>query len=386
MPEQNEAQEHFTLALKLSVADEDDSRLDERLSHLNSAIDLGLPISDEAIARVLRGGIYKNQGLLAEAEAELQKALELNEKSEKKFSPLLYVSAYTNMAGVYEAMGDVERSIRYLSERIEFLEDYLEPDQSRVAIAGLYAEMGRISFVNSKEESEVEQAISYSQQALSNNPQHPDAHLALGLIYSREATFQPEYAIKHLEEYLDTFPNDDGKWGLLGNVYARIGQHDKAIECLNRALELNPNNERAQSNLAEIQEEQGEASGEENKKSVSFLFEGTDCNSLASAVESLFAEEGYKLEKGSPQNAIYGKGHWFFGYSINAFATMKRYKFRVNIFPESNMVRLNISKAITGVLGGIMGPSAVKEEFNRIIALHKRSLPNRRQAVLNETA
>ncbi len=115
---------------------------------------------------------------------------------------------------------------------------------------------------------------------------------------------------------------------------------------------------------------------EENKKSVSFLFEGTDCNSLASAVESLFVEEGYKLEKGSPQNAIYGKGHWFVGYPIDGYSENARYKFRVNIFPESNLVRLNISKATTGALGSIIwGPSAVKREFNRIIALHKRSLP-----------
>jgi len=44
----------------------------------------------------------------------------------------------------------------------------------------------------------------------------------------------------------------------------------------------------------------------------------------------------------------------------------KRYKFRVKISPESEMVRSKIGSGMSGVSGGVMGYEAMRKEFGRI--------------------
>lgn len=107
-------------------------------------------------------------------------------------------------------------------------------------------------------------------------------------------------------------------------------------------------------------------SAEETEKGISYLFDKTDCRSLATAVGSFFAAEGYKLEDGIPEDGAYGKGSGTLRVAFGGFA--QRYKFRVKIFPESELVRLNISKGMSGVSGGIIGHQALNKEFALIKA------------------
>lgn len=105
-------------------------------------------------------------------------------------------------------------------------------------------------------------------------------------------------------------------------------------------------------------------SHEQNQEGASYLFQNTDSSHLATAVGSFFAGEGYKLEKGTPEDGAYGKGSGARRIMFGGLA--KRYKFRVKISPESEMVRLKISSGMSGVSGGVMGYTALKKEFARI--------------------
>jgi hypothetical protein len=105
-------------------------------------------------------------------------------------------------------------------------------------------------------------------------------------------------------------------------------------------------------------------SQEEDKKVASYLFQNTDSTGLANAVGSFFNAEGYKLEEGTPEEGIYGKGSGALRALFGGWA--KRFKFKVKISPESGKVRLKISKAMSGAVGGIMGHSEMNREFARL--------------------
>lgn len=107
-------------------------------------------------------------------------------------------------------------------------------------------------------------------------------------------------------------------------------------------------------------------SAEETEEGISYLFDKTDCRSLATAVGSFFAAEGYKLEDGTPEDGAYGKGSGARRIIFGGLA--QRYKFKVKILPESELVRLNINKGMSGVSGGVMGYQALNKEFALIKA------------------
>jgi rhomboid protease GluP len=59
-------------------------------------------------------------------------------------------------------------------------------------------------------------------------------------------------AIQLLEQYTNSNPNDDQIWNVLGSLYAENNQREKAITAFQRALQANPDSERAKEALAEL--------------------------------------------------------------------------------------------------------------------------------------
>ena len=105
---------------------------------------------------------------------------------------------------------------------------------------------------------------------------------------------------------------------------------------------------------------------DETAKGVSYLFENTDRESLASSVAEFFGKEQYKLEEGTPDDGIYGTG----SAALRALfgGLVKRYKFRVTIREESGNVRMSVDKAMSGALGGALGYSKMKKEYGRLVS------------------
>jgi len=104
---------------------------------------------------------------------------------------------------------------------------------------------------------------------------------------------------------------------------------------------------------------------EEDKDSATYLFENTDIMGLANEVGLLFTSGGYKLEEGTTENGVYGRGNPVLRILFGAFAP--RYKFNFSIIPESDKVLLRINKGMTGASGGLIGHGKMKKEFARIV-------------------
>jgi hypothetical protein len=96
-----------------------------------------------------------------------------------------------------------------------------------------------------------------------------------------------------------------------------------------------------------------------------YVFEDTDVSTFSNTLCSLFAAEGYRLEKGSPVSGIYGKGSTVGRLLIGAAA--KRFKFKVDVLPEGNGVRLRVVRGMSGASGGLIGWFTMKKELSRIV-------------------
>lgn len=108
---------------------------------------------------------------------------------------------------------------------------------------------------------------------------------------------------------------------------------------------------------------------EEGKDSVTLTLQNTDAVTLARDVSLFFSAEKYKLEGGTPENAVYGRGSGVLRVLFGAFA--RRYKFKVTVYQEGEKTTLRIGKAISGTMGGYLGYRRMKKELKRLGELLK---------------
>lgn len=104
---------------------------------------------------------------------------------------------------------------------------------------------------------------------------------------------------------------------------------------------------------------------QESKNSRIFFFEGTNTNDLALKIGNFFTGKGYKLEEGSPENAIYGIGNKVMRILFGAF--VKRYTFSVIIKDEDGKTKLEFAKGMSGISGGAIGIAKLNKEYKKII-------------------
>lgn len=85
-------------------------------------------------------------------------------------------------------------------------------------------------------------AIKHFEKALKQNPECPQAHEFLGLIYCTFAENEnPEKAKTHLEKAIEINPNDRQMHYWLGKTQLKLGDSETAVKCFQRALEICPN-------------------------------------------------------------------------------------------------------------------------------------------------
>ena len=107
-----------------------------------------------------------------------------------------------------------------------------------------------------------------------------------------------------------------------------------------------------------VKEEQPDSS------TLNFWYSETDEKSLANAVNAMFTSEGYKLEEGTDNNGMYGKGSAGMRMILGGF--VERHKFSVKINEEDSMQKLQFSAGMTGLSGGALGKSQTDREFRRL--------------------
>lgn len=114
------------------------------------------------------------------------------------------------------------------------------------------------------------------------------------------------------------------------------------------------------------------SSYEETKRGATLIIENTDAAKLAGEVERFFTSEGYKLEKGAPQDGLYARGSGGAFAIVGAFSS--RMKFKVQVLQEADKVRFMVTRGMSGMWGGLIGKSKVTSELNRIVLKIKSML------------
>lgn len=109
---------------------------------------------------------------------------------------------------------------------------------------------------------------------------------------------------------------------------------------------------------------------EESKTSSVFIFADANVQGLSQNVNSMFLNEGYKLEKGSIEDGIYGIGSTTMRILFGAF--VKRFTFQIKVTDFEEKVRIELYKAMTGISGGAIGYAKMNKEFKRISAIIKQ--------------
>lgn len=108
---------------------------------------------------------------------------------------------------------------------------------------------------------------------------------------------------------------------------------------------------------------------EARKDGGAICFPNVSADALGADVAAFFHQQGYRLEGGSPTNGIYGIGSDLMRILFGAFA--RRYKFNVAVQQSGENVWLNMSKGMSGAMGGVIGYSAMTKETNRLFEAMK---------------
>ncbi|MFT4601973.1 MAG: hypothetical protein ACI857_002159 [Arenicella sp.] len=100
------------------------------------------------------------------------------------------------------------------------------------------------------------------------------------------------------------------------------------------------------------------------KERAEFPFNTMSKEKLTSQIQNYMQKHGYKLESGSADNGVYGKGSKTMRILFGAF--VKRFTWSLSISGNETSSKLIFKKDEKGYWGGAIGVSQVKTEWTRI--------------------
>ena len=86
---------------------------------------------------------------------------------------------------------------------------------------------------------------------------------------------------------------------------------------------------------------------------------------LADKVAGLFSARGYKLEEGTPFQGVYGNGSAAMRVLFGGLAKRNKFSVRIGQTPNNEWT-IELDKAMSGAMGGIIGVSKIDNEFKRV--------------------
>ena len=115
---------------------------------------------------------------------------------------MLYVSVWESLSDIAEEQGDTGRAIKVLQDGIAALQTRYSPTDRNYLIGGLYSKIAQL-YQTHKDNRHLHRANEQSrinaEKALEFNPELPEPHLILGIVYNLAK--DRERAISHFETY-----------------------------------------------------------------------------------------------------------------------------------------------------------------------------------------
>jgi len=182
---------------------------------LSVAFNLLLSVERCAEAHDDRGFVLKNQGRVADAIAEYERALWLVPD---------YAEAHSNLGFVLKSEGKLPEAVAHYEQAVRLKPDLAEA-HNNLGVA--FEQMGRF-----------QEAIACYERALQLKASSVEAQYNLGLVLWE--TDKPEDAIKHWQEAVRLRPDFAQAHSSLGVALARLGRWPEAIEQDEQALRLRP--------------------------------------------------------------------------------------------------------------------------------------------------
>ena len=108
-------------------------------------------------------------------------------------------------------------------------------------------------------------------EILKSSPFHEGAQSNLGILYNQLG--KPQKAINCFEKAIQINPNSANAYYSLGVIFAQLGESQKAISCYEKAIQINPNHIHAHNNLGVIFAQLGES-----QKAINFFEKAIQIN------------------------------------------------------------------------------------------------------------
>jgi tetratricopeptide (TPR) repeat protein len=288
-------------------------KLEEAVAQLTTAVRLA---PDNADAQLQLGSVLQSAGLTDEAISHLRRASELNQESiEAKYGlalalqtrgdvaealPLfqqvaiarpLDAAVLTNLGLVLVQSGKASESLPFYHRALRLtpndptlLQDIgvaalqqsdfdmaIEQFRAGLAMSPNSAQLHYDLGFALKMKDKIPEAVSEFELAAKNDPSLPDPHQSLGVLYMQMG--RSDEAIRELLECLalgdDKDPSYKGNaWTILGSLYKRIDEPDKAIDALHHAIALLPSRPSPHVTLGAILAQQGDAEGAKAERKI----------------------------------------------------------------------------------------------------------------------
>lgn len=160
----------------------------------------------------------------------LKEAIELNPSSEE---------AFFELAQIYILTKNFELAVEEIQKAIK-----INPNKL------LYKSVLALSLGRLKDNDSLGQSQKLFGEILEINPSNPLVLKELGRLLAIKKNFKD--ALKYFELAVEIMP-DDNNYNSLANIYKEMGDYEKALDLIYKALEINPQNALSTGTLAEIQ-------------------------------------------------------------------------------------------------------------------------------------
>lgn len=131
-----------------------------------------------------------------------------------------------------------QQAVNNIKKALGFYDEALKKDPSfALAYAGI-ADAALIMYYEKKDSYWAQKALGAAQQAQRLNDNLPEAHFALGNVYT--ASGKKAEAIAELKRALQLAPNSDDGYRGLGRAYLSLGQKEQALQAYQKAVDINP--------------------------------------------------------------------------------------------------------------------------------------------------